>query len=117
RHRPVVLHVSALATVRDGAVYILPGHAAPDNPATWIKFDDALASFAAGAAPHKLLLLDVARPFAPDVAGRLDASLASPPAGVLVLTSCSPGEVALPMDEVQASAFAHYLAEGLTGAA
>jgi hypothetical protein len=122
---PLVLHLSALACTRGGVVYLLPGQARPDNPATWLSLTDALDAFGKCSARHKLLLLDVARPVAgpirgplvDDVADRVHATLSRPGRGFLVLASCGPGEYALPMDDVGASAFAYYVAQGLAGAA
>src|SRR5262245_54249939 len=122
---PLVLHLSALACTRGGVVYLLPGQARPDNPATWLALTEALDAFEKCSARHKLLLLDVARPVADpfrgplldDVSDRVHATLSKPGRGFLVLASCGPGEFALPMDDAQASAFAYYVAQGLTGAA
>jgi len=122
---PLVLHLSALACTRSDVVYLLPGQARPDNPATWLSLTEALDAFEKCSARHKLLLLDVARPVADpfrgplvdDVSDRVHATLSKPGRGFLVLASCAPGEFALPMDNVGASAFAYYVAQGLTGAA
>jgi hypothetical protein len=122
---PLVLHLSALACSRGDVVYLLPGQARPDNPATWLSLTEALDAFDKCSARHKLLLLDVARPVADpvrgplvdDVSDRVHATLSKPGRGFLVLASCGPGEFSLPMDDVGASAFAYYIAQGLTGAA
>jgi hypothetical protein len=127
--RPVVMHLTALAAVRDGVIYILPAHARPGDSPTWLKLDTVLDALRDCKAKHLLLLLDLAHPTADlfhgplddRVADRLDEHLqARTERGDLpffVLTSCSKGELSLPMPEEQQSAFAFYIAEGLRGAA
>jgi hypothetical protein len=123
--RPVVLHLTALATVHGGRVYLLPADAAPAAPDTWLPFEDVLQALASCPAKHKLLLLDVAHPLADpfygpladDVATRLHERLARGDLSALVFCSCSPSEFSLPLDEERSSVFAHYLADGLRGAA
>ncbi len=133
--QPLIVHLTALAAAHDGAVHVLPGDARPGEPSTWLPLDMVLDVLAACPAKHKLLLLDVAHPLAADppggtpgrgpladaVADRLDDQLrARADAGRLpffVLTSCSKGELSLPLDEEQLSAFAFYVADGLRGAA
>jgi hypothetical protein len=133
--QPVIVHLTALAAAPAGSVYILPGDALPGNPATWLPLDFLLDALASCKADHKLLLLDLAHPTANDppggcpgrgplpdvVADRLDEQLqARRKAGKLpffVLTSTSKGELSLPMDEEQKSAFMAYVADGLRGAA
>lgn len=123
--RPVVLHLSALAVVRGNEVYLLPGHAKPDDPTTWLKLTDALTAFAAGAAKYKLLLLDLAHPvadpyrgpLADDVAGRVHDLFTKNPPSYFVLCPCGPGEFSLPLGDKQASAFAYYIAQGMAGPA
>jgi hypothetical protein len=127
--RPLVLHVTALATTRDKTVYLLPGDARPGEPSTWVPVADVLDAFAASPAEKKFLILDLAHPVADpfggtlrdDAASRLhDLLEARAKAGSLpfpVLTACAPGEASLPADAERGSGFAVYLADGLRGAA
>jgi hypothetical protein len=127
--RPLVLHVTALATTRDNTVYLLPGDARPAEPTTWVPVADVLDAVAASPAKKKLLILDLAHPVADPFGGTLrndtatrlhDLLEARSKAGSLpfpVLTACSPGESSLPADCERGSGFAHYLAEGLRGTA
>ncbi len=126
--RPLVLHVTALAAVRDGKVYLLPGDARPADPGSWVPADEVLDAVEKSPAPHKLLLLDLAHPTADPFTGPLrdDAPAAldkllkdRQKAGLKfwVLTSCAPDETSLPADPERCSGFAFYLAEGLRGAA
>ncbi len=127
--QPVILHLSALGAVHDGVVYVVPGDAKPGDPSTWLKLDMVLDALAACPAKHRLLLLDLAHPIAnffygplvENVADRLDEQLrARMDHGGLpyfVLTSCSKGELSLPMDDEQQSAFAFYVGDGVRGAA
>jgi hypothetical protein len=120
-----VLHLSALACVHNGAVYLLPGNARPDDPDTWIALSTVLDAFGACPAKHKLLLLDVARPLANPFRGPLVDDVAECLHGMLtrarreyfVLCSCSPGEFALPREDVEASAFADAVVQGLSSSA
>jgi hypothetical protein len=129
RHRPLILHVTALAAVRDGRVYLLAGDARPEEPPSptggWMDVSEVLSALNAWPARHKLLILDLAHPAADpfgghlrdDAAARLDDLLRAKPPEFPVLTSCGPGERSLPADAARSSAFALYLADGLGGAA
>ncbi|MBN9520708.1 hypothetical protein J0H58_19685 [bacterium] len=125
RRRPLVLHLTALGTIRGRTVYVLPADAAPDDPSNWVPLADVLRAAAARDVPHTLLLLDITRPAADPFGGPLDddvstavhALLRANQPGFPVLVACGAGETALPADPVGYSAFAFYLAEGLGGAA
>ena len=70
--RPLVLHVTALAAVRDRKVYLLPGNARPDDPASWIAVEELLDAFDKAVADRgKLLVLDLAHPTADPFSGVL----------------------------------------------
>lgn len=126
--RPLVLHVTALATVRVRKVYLLPGNAGPDDPDSWVAVEELLDAFDKTAADRgKLLVLDLAHPVADpfsgvlrdEVSDRLHELLEARSAVLRfpVLTACGPGEESLPADAERCSGFAFYLAEGLSGAA
>ena len=55
---PRVVYLSALGVAAEGKVFLLPGDAKPDDPATWLPLDDLLAPLRRTAAP-RLLILDV----------------------------------------------------------
>jgi hypothetical protein len=125
---PFVLFVSAMSVVRDQRVFILPGDARLDgtDPAkTWIPLDDILKAMDACGAQHKALLLDIAKspadpfrgPLFDDNAAAIDAQITEFKPAYPVLVSCSPGERSLVIPELQLSAFAAFISEGLTGEA
>ncbi len=120
---PLVLHLTALAVVRGGEVFVLPGDAAPGAPGTWVNVKDVIRAVADGPGVRSLLLLDLAHPVADPFGGILSDDVSEVLARVLeeapvpVLTACGPGEPSLPADAAGASAFAWCLAEGLSGAA
>jgi hypothetical protein len=124
-HRAVVLHITALGATKNGDVYILPGHAKPNDPATWLPLSKLLDGVDVAAIKHKLLILDIAQPLAnfyrgplaDDVADRLHETLTNKSPNFPVLTSCGPGEVGQSLDDEQASVFGYYLSEGLRGGA
>src|SRR5262249_31691154 len=103
--RPVVVHLSAHAVNRGGQVFLLPGLADPDHPASWPGSAEVPAVFARAPTP-RLLLLDLARPIADahaglladNVAAALHEELSAAEKGgklpFLVLTACRAGEVA-----------------------
>ncbi|HEY1379668.1 MAG TPA: hypothetical protein VGF55_22890, partial [Gemmataceae bacterium] len=133
--QPLIVHLTALAVAHNGAVHVLPADAKPGDPATWLPLDLVLDALAACPAKQKLLLLDLSHPLAADppggtpgcgpladaVADRLDEQLRARADAdklpLFVLTSCSKGELSLPLEEEHQSAFAFYVAEGLRGAA
>lgn len=127
--KPIIVHLSALALVDNGAVYVLPANAEPGRKQDWLPVESILNSIRNIRAKHRLLMLDLAHPVAgpfrgiliDDVAERLDALLSKKAKDdqlpFFVLTSCSKGEFSVPMDEEQLSAFAFYAAAGLRGAA
>jgi hypothetical protein len=124
--RPVVVHLSAHAVNRGGKVYLLPGLADPDNPASWLALDDVLAAFARGNSP-RLLLLDLAHPIADahaglladDVAAAIHEELSAAEKDgklpFLVLTACKAGEVANASVDLQRSIFGFFIEQALLG--
>jgi hypothetical protein len=125
----VVVHLTALATVHEGGLYVLPGRAKPGVPGTWLPIDEVLDALTACPSKHKLLLLDLAHPtadlfhgpLADTVAERLHEHLLAKvkrnELPFFVLTACSSNELSLPMAEEQQSAFMFYVVDGLRGAA
>lgn len=125
--RPLVIYISSLGHTKGGAVYLLPGHAKPNDVATWTPIEDVLTRFGEMTARHKLLILDISMPIADtfrgpptdDVSERLHAVLKQKgdQLGGFVLTSCAAGEVSQSLDVEQSTVFGYYLSEGLRGAA
>jgi hypothetical protein len=122
----VVIHLSALALVVDGEVYILPADAGLDNRDTWLLLKQVLQMVHDCRAKRKLLILDIMRPIADARLGILYNNVAEYAHGaveealkldtdLLVLLPCSPGQVTLISDELGMSVFGYYLDEGLRG--
>jgi hypothetical protein len=121
-----VFYFRSLAALHDGRVYLLPADASPDRPADWLPLGDLLAAADACASRHTLLLLDVAAPpadprrgvTAQKVAAAVEKEVRSrSDARASVLCSCTAGQEPLPADPWAQSAFIHFVAEGLAGAA
>ena len=54
--RPIVVYLNALGLARNGAPYILPGDADPDDDTTWLPLDDVLALLGKATVPRSLIL-------------------------------------------------------------
>lgn len=127
RHEAVVLSLSAhVVADEQGTLYLLPGDADVDRRDHWIRLQDVLEKLRDCPATHKLLILDVARPLAHprlgvlanDMAERVEQLLDSvEDPHRLVLTACSPGQVALTSELLGHSVFGYYLRQGLSGRA
>jgi hypothetical protein len=121
--RPVIVHISALALVRDETVYLLPGDADPDDKDTWLDVLDVVKALRDCPTAEKLLILDLAHPtvdarlgvLVDRVAKHLDEVLRKQEPNYHVLVSCSSGEYSLHGEALQCSVFAHYLDLGLQG--
>lgn len=107
-----------------GEVYILPGDASPDHPATWIKLHDILGRVRECPSRKKLIVLDIASALPSlrlgvlyhDVASAIPAELdAAPDPDRLVLCSASPGQTSFVSEELGRSIFSYYFEEGLKG--
>ncbi|MGF1582075.1 MAG: hypothetical protein ACFCD0_22335 [Gemmataceae bacterium] len=123
--RQIVLHVCALAVVRDDQVYLLPADAMPDSRPSWLALQDVIELVARHPAKHKLLILDLREvPPSPDlgilendVGTALESVLKSQDSKFLVLSAYSAAERSLLFYEGASSIFAYYLAKGLSGRA
>ncbi len=111
----------------DGHSYLCPMEGDLNDPAgTMIPVDDVVERLARCGAAQKMLWLDICRgnplpdgneqEYARSREG-IFRSLADPPAGVLVMTSCGEGQVSYEEDDLQHGVFMHYLLEGLAGKA
>ncbi len=127
--QPLVIYLRAYALPTDkGELAVLPGDANLDDETSWLPLRDVLGFVRDCPVRRKLLLLDVAQPFADaragavanDAAGRAEPivqkTLAEDP-NLLVLCACSPGQTSLASEEMGHTVFVHYLLEGLEGAA
>jgi hypothetical protein len=125
RHeKSVVVYLSTLAVARGNAVYLLPVEADPFHPEGGLPLDDVLRYVKACPAGKKLLVLDIMGQFADPNLGLLDNDVAkatkaaverNDDPNLVVLTPCSPGEVALPAEEMRQSAFGYFFQRGLAG--
>src|SRR5262249_53131134 len=62
--KPVVVFLSAYAVaLPDGTVHLLPADANLEKPGTWLPLVDVLRDLRACPSRHKLLILDLMRPF------------------------------------------------------
>ena len=126
--RPIVMYLSAHAlTGENGEIFLLPGDAKLDDSNSWLPMGEVLRSLHDCHAPHKLLLLEIARPFvepgggvSSDVADRLkpvlEAAVKDDPR-LLVLAACSPGQISWGSEDLGHSVFAYYTLLGLQGRA
>jgi formylglycine-generating enzyme required for sulfatase activity len=123
----VVIGFSGHGVYLDGASYFCPIDARLDRPASLLSLERLYRLLTLSAADVKLLLVDACRNDpSPGVTKELKAtestrqlaqSLDSPPKGVLVLSSCAPGQVSVEDTEMQHGVFMNYLLDGLSGAA
>lgn len=109
--------------------YLCPIEARLDQvEATGIALADVYARLAASAASRKILLVDACRndpepggsrslDTAPDVAADFVRGLQSPPEGMVVLSSCTPGQVSVEDDKMGHGVFMHFVLRGLAGEA
>ena len=127
--QPLVIYLRAYALPTDkGELAVLPGDANLDDETSWLPLRDVLGFVRDCPVRRKLLLLDVAQPFADARAGAVadDAAARAEPLvkktleqdpNLLVLCACSPGQTSLASEEMGHTVFVHYLLEGLAGAA
>jgi hypothetical protein len=119
----LVLHLAALAVVRDKKVYVIPGDALADDESTWLDVTEVLSAVRDCKAKNKCLILDLAHELTDPrlgvlsnrVSDTLETILTSEKPAYSVLCPCSAGQVALTSDALQGSVFAYYLDQGLQG--
>jgi hypothetical protein len=120
----VVLLLSAMAMQTPTGIEILASNSEPDQAGTRVRLETVLRGLADCPANHKLLVLDIMHPLAQaqlgivsdDVAAGIEKELEKvPDERRLVLSSCSPGQVALASEAAGRSIFSLYLEEGLAG--
>src|SRR5579859_942404 len=120
-----VVYLSAhLVADPSGELFLLPGDASIDDPATWVSFHDVLDRLHSCPSQQKLLVLDVARPtadprlgiLANDIAARIPEALEKvTDPDRLVLCSCSPGQASIASEDLGQSLFGYYFELGLRG--
>lgn len=125
RSDPLIVHIAALALVRDDSVYLVPGDADPDDDATLLDVRQIVDAVGRCPARHKLLVLDLAHPLADArlgvladrVSQTLEDYLRKEPPGFFVLCPTSAGQYSLRSEALQSSVLADYIDQGLQGAA
>ncbi len=125
KEETAILYLTALGRSEGDDVYVLPGDSHPDQPDRWIKLGEILAAFNECPAPHKLLLLDLMRPWHDVRLGVLQENFADHVHEYLakqnltypILRSCAGGQVSHVSEELGHSIFAYYVDRGLSGEA
>ncbi|MBL8825114.1 MAG: hypothetical protein JNJ77_21170 [Planctomycetia bacterium] len=124
-----IIYLAGLGARRGNTVYLLPADARPDDPGSWLSMEDIFDKIKELRSEHVLLLIDIASPMTDlyrgplinDVAEALDSWLNKHVTfeknRLLVLTSCSKGEISHTMPSQGKSAFGYYLQKGLSGEA
>ena len=123
----LVLAFSGHGALIDGKNYLLPTEASVDDPQTMIPVDSVYEKLSQCRASLKVLLVDACRND-PRPPGRRSASpkqdsqafaerLQRVPEGLLLLSSCAPGEISWEEKDFGHGVFMHYLLEGLAGQA
>jgi hypothetical protein len=127
--RPVVVYLCAQAICDDrGEVFVLPGDAALDRADRWLPLRDVLGYMQKCRAAHKLLILDIGRPFVVPELGLLQNNAVEKSHDLLeqaveedsklfILTACAPGQTSLPLEAEGRTVFGYYLEQGLSGQA
>lgn len=122
---PVVIYLAGKAIFNDeGKLLFLPGDADRDNPSSYLPFQQILELIQQCPSKKKLLIVDIAHEWIDATMGTLRADIAEAipnevqdvcKEDVLVLTSCSPGQVAWMNPTVNQSNFGYYVVRGLQG--
>jgi len=123
----VVVAFSGHGVHLDGASYFCPIDARLDRPSSLVSLDRLYRLLSLSPAGVKLLLVDACRndprpggtrelKATAETAG-FAGSLEKPPKGVLVLSSCAPGQVSVEDKDLEHGVFMNYLLEGLAGEA
>lgn len=126
----VVVALSGHGVHLDGKSYFCPTDADLDDPQTLVSLDALYKKFENSVAALKVLFVDACRndPRLPgrragrklsprEEAREFTKSLERPPHGVVLLNSCTAGEVSYEDQEIGHGVFMHYVLEGLQGEA
>lgn len=122
----VVVGFSGHGVCLDGISYLCPNEARLDDTvATLISLDDVYKRLSKCRAALKLMLVDACRndprtkgqkSFMSSAQSKAFAlQLEKPPRGVLLLTSCNPGEVSMEEEKFRHGVFMHFVLEALRG--
>lgn len=111
----------------EGKSYLCPADARLDDPGTLIALDSVYQRLNRSPAGLKLLVVDCCRndPLlsgrraagGPDVTAQFARDLLLAPEGIVLLSSCAPGQVSMEDQAVGHGVFMHFLIEGLHGSA
>jgi len=123
----VVVAFSGHGVHFDGKSYLCPVEARLGDPDTLVSMGLVYRRLRACAAALKLLLVDACRED-PRLGGpksegpyggtkRFAAALARPPRGILLFSSCAPGQISMEDGALGHGVFMHFLLEGLKGRA
>ncbi len=123
----VVVAFSGHGVHLDGKSYLCPTNTKLDDPKTMVSLDVVYEQLKKCPASLKLLLVDACRND-PRLSGQRSlkptegtkqfaTSLEKPPQGILLLTSCAPGEISMEEKEFGHGVFMHFVLEGLQGKA
>jgi formylglycine-generating enzyme required for sulfatase activity len=123
----VVVGFSGHGVHLNGKSYLCPEEARLEEPATLISLEGVYEKLQRCSASFKLLLVDACRndprpggtkSLTPTAQSRQFAqSLDHPPEGILLLTSCAPGQISWEDESLGHGVFMHFVLEGLDGAA
>jgi formylglycine-generating enzyme required for sulfatase activity len=124
----VVVAFSGHGVLVDGASYLCPVGTRLGEPDTLVSVDGVYKRLSACRASQKLLVIDACRndprpngqkgPKATDETQGFARSLSKPPEGILVLASCSPGQVSWEdSKDLGHGVFMHFVLKGLKGEA
>lgn len=123
----VVVAFSGHGVHLDGKSYLCPTEARLDDPKSLVSLDKVYEALNKCPASLKVLLVDACRndprrggekSLTPTEGTKQFASaLERPPQGILLLTSCAPGQISMEEEEFGHGVFMHYMLEGLEGKA
>lgn len=123
----VVVGFSGHGVHLDDKSYLCPSEARLDDPATLVALDTVYQRLNKCPASLKVLLVDACRndprPGGQRAARlssgvlRFAESLESPPRGIMLFTSCMPGEISMEEKEFGHGVFMHFVIEGMKGRA
>ncbi len=123
----LIVGFSCHGVLHKNTTYLCPTEGNLDDPATLISLDAVCNKLDRSPATLKLVLVDACRRNARPIGNRgpgddpkaLARALAQvqPPPGLLLLNSCSEGEVAKEDGDLKHGVFMHFVLEGLRGAA
>jgi formylglycine-generating enzyme required for sulfatase activity len=127
RNDLVVVGFSGHGVHLDGKSYLCPTEARLGDPKTLVSLDRVYEELNKCPASLKVVLVDACRndprpggerSLAPtDETNRFAAALERPPQGILLLTSCAPGQISMEEEEFGHGVFMHYLLDGMSGKA